>query len=1145
MIDRGAVLTSVLLLLLAVGLSVAAVGVSKAAGTTPVDPTATSISSSAASVSPGGSVTVTAFVSDTSASPFPPTGVVSWGDEGAGGTFSAPVCTLSPAGSVQSECSVEYTTVATSGATLSIVGSYAGDLNHSSSAGLATIPVISPSATTISANSLSVISGQVINFTVTVTDENTGPKNAPLGDVSWSDGGAGGSFSATQCSLGQANNYSSYCTVTYTAPSGLTGALSVEISATYAGDALSSPSAGKASLIVVPATIPMTVNFVMVGNSQGVVAPTFTYTVSNETQTVFLTATPTTYTVGVNTEWFVSNQLGNSSKSDAWNLNGAAQGTARYSFGATDGGSSMRFVYYHQYFVDLGYQVVGGTAGASIRPFVTFTSFGVTIDAEAPGQTWVDVGTSYAYPALIPGSIGNDRWIAQNVSGTVTGPGNLSPIYYHQFNLSVSFAVRDSPSTQAPPTFFAESMGSRFNVSIASLTSKLWLDAGSKYTLTDPLAGANSTVRWSAGNSSSGAVTDADIAVTYFKQYQVVASFKITDGSTAAIVTKGVSTPVLASLAGVSGAENVTIPLATKPLQVWLDSGTAYSIPNVLLALPGERWIATGDVTGTVALGATVSQTYYHQFLLNVSYLAVGAPSSPPILTYTTLGTQAQSPLIVQGSPISSGSTVWVDAGTQFFVADALAGDRWYAPSASGGLASSNMTVTFYHQYQIEVSLKVLGGGLPAQSSILGTSGGQAFTELLGTEPVGVWLDSGTNFTIPQTLLQLPTERWVAASDMTRNATSPTTVTQLYYHQALLNLSSSGAPPASSPAVGFVSMGERTDVILGQGSSAIWADVGTNFNVQNVINGATGERWSSGVLGGTVTGQIQETVSYFHQYLLNYSYATIGGDMKPPPALTIVEAGRSIALNVTSQFGQFWADDGAPWQAAATPPLPGERWLSGTPTHGTVIGPGSLHLSFYLQFLVTTAASPASGGKVTPGGWYNASSDITIQAVPAQGWALGNWNGLGLGGYSGTDSTLFVHVLSTINETAQFEPSLTVISSNGGSVRFTTGPSVQSVSAGRSAQTFVTGDGKVTLEAHASFPYQFVTWSGIDSNSSDPLSLSVSAPTTIQAVFAPSYMDIIGLPAAVFASCLTIYLARHFLLASGKQALRNMRRGRS
>ena len=878
-----------------------------------------------------------------------------------------------------------------------------------------------------------------------------------------------------------------------------------------------------------------------IGGGQPASPPTFTYSFANATTTVTLTTTPTSYAVEVNSPWFVSNQLGNSTLTDAWNLKGQAQGTVQYVVGAPDGESAMTFAYYHQYSVDLGYKVVGGTAGASIPPFVTYTSFGVQHDVGAPGQTWADVGTAYAYPALIPGSIGSSRWIATGVNGTMTGPGNLSPTYYHQYYLAISFAVLDSPGNQTAPVFLADSMGSQLNVSLSSLNSKLWLDAGSTYSFTDPLVGATSAVRWSAGNNSSGTVTDADIAVTYYRQYPVLASFKTTDGSTPGSPQGNRIAPVFATLDGVQGDENVSVSISTQPQEVWLDSGTPYSIANVLLGLLGERWVATGVVTGTVAPGANVTQTFFHEFLLNVSYSASGPPAPEPMLTFTQFGNQTQSPLVAHNPLIANSTSVWADAGTRFFVANSLPGDRWYTPDAPGEVASSSLTVMFFHQYQVEVSLQVAGGAVPAQVSLWGTSGGQPFSQLLGAQPVGVWLDSGTNYTIPQVLLQLPTERWVAASNLTGTAFSPGNVTQVYFHQALLNVSASGAPSSSSPTMDYVSLGNVSQTALGQNGSAIWADVGTRFSLQNDISDIAGDRWYSPMAGGNVTGPVQEAARFYHQYLLTYVYDPIGGNMTPPPALALVQAGSAQSVSLSNQTVHVWADAGSHWSVSATPSVGGERWLTGSSTQGSVSAPETLSLSFVLQFLVTTGPSPASGGSVTAGGWYNASSDISIQATAGQGWALGAWTGIGASSYSGTSSSLSIHVLSPVNETAQFEPSLTIISSNGGSVKYTTGPSVQSIGAGRSAQAYVAANGTVTLQAHALFPYQFVKWSGVEGNASDPLSLSVSAPTVIQAVFAPSYVDLVGLPGLVFASGLSMYLGRHFVLASGRQVLRNLR----
>jgi len=1139
------------LVVLLVGLGFATVGTGRAfalpshgfptqAASPTIDSTATSVISTFGGIAPGTTVKVTAYVTDTSATPSTPSGTVSWSDEGAGGTFSAPECTLDGTGPGQSDCSVSYLDAAPVGSVVTIVGSYAGDETHEPSSSAATLTVLSASTTSVSPNSLSVLSGQAVNYTVTVTDTSNGPASAPQGDVSWADGGAGGSFSASVCSLSATNNFTSTCTITYQAPGTTLDSLKVKITATYPGDALHLSSSGGASLTVLPAVVEVTVNYVTFGSGNASAPPTFTFSASNGTDTVLLTLTPTSYGVEVDTPWFVSSQLGNSSQTDAWNLKGVAQGTVQYASGGPNGQSSLTFVYYHQYSVDLGYTVVGGTSGASVPPFVTYTSFGVKHDVGAPGRVWVDVGTAYAYPASLPGSIGSTRWLAQGVNGTVTGPGDLSPTYYHQYDLSVSYSVQDSPADQTPPTFFAQSMGSPFNASLATLTSKVWLDAGSTYSFTDPLAGATATERWSAGSGSSGTVTDADIAITYYQQNPVLASFNVNDGSTPAESESGHATPVFATLEGVAGDGNVTATLSTQPQEVWLNAGTHYSIPNILLALPGERWVATGAVTGTVALGATVTQTYYHEFLLNASFSSVGPPAPAPELTYTELGNETQSPLIEHNPIIANSSSFWVDAGTRFFVSDSASGDRWFAPAAPTELASSNMTVMFFHQYEVEVSLQVTSGGVPGQVALLGVSGGAPFSQLLGPQPVGVWLDSGTSYTIPQTLLQLSTERWVAASNLTGIASSPSNVTQLYYHQALLNLSASGAPSDPSPTVEYTAHGQAEETAVGQAGSGVWADVGTKFTLQNVIPISAGARWYSPLVGGNLTGPVQETARFYQQYLLAYSYNATGGNMTPPLALALVQGGSARLLAISNQTGHIWADARTAWSVTAAPSQGGERWLTSSATQGTVGGPATLSLSFVHQFLVTTAPSPPTGGSVTLGGWYNASSEIAIQATPAQGWGLGAWSGVGNSSYSGTSSTLSIQVLSPVNETAQFDPSLTIVSSNGGSVKYTTGPSVQSIDSGRSAQTYVVGGGKVTLQAHASFPYVFVKWSGIDSNSSDPLSLNVTAPTVIQAVFAPSYIDLIGLPVLVLVCCLSIYLTRHVIAATGRQVLRNL-----
>jgi hypothetical protein len=1099
------------------------------------DVTQTKISPSSGPIPLANQMTINALVKDIGGNPAVPTGSVSWDDGGAGGTIVPNTCILGQSGVYQSQCSISYTAPAGSlGASVTLTANYVGDSSHLSSSGQSTFTVYLPAVMTISPSAVSATNARPVNFTGTVKDTSISA-STPQGTLSWNDGGAGGSFSKTTCNLAVTVPGSSACWVMYTGPGAAAGAFTIMINASYTGDSSHAPNSAISKISFTPAYAPMTVNFVIMGSSKGAVPPVFTYSHSNMTQAVVLTAAPATYQVDVSSVWFVPNQLGNSSQGAAWNLLGAPQGVNVFSTG-----TSITFVYYHQYLVTLGYRIVGGTEGASVPPFVTYTSFGVTRHTGAPGTTWVDVGTAYSYAAQLPGSFGGVRWLAQNVSGTATGPADLSVTYYHQFQLSVSFGVRDSPTAQAAPVFFASSMGSKFNVSLASLSSKLWLDAGSQYSLTDPLVGGNSTVQWSAGGSSAGLVGASDISVTYFRQNAITVSFKIPDNSLPERVTNGVAASVSPSLAGQSGGQNVNVPLTTGTQTVWLDSGTSYTISKSLLVLPGEKWIATEDVAGKVTPGATAIQTYYHEYLVRLSYSKDGASQSAMSITYTLLGTQASASIATQGSAI------WVDGGSKFFVQDVLAGDRWFAPSAPDGLAfSANMTVVFYHQYLVSVSLKVDGGGLPAQSSISGTSGGQQVRHPLGAELQTIWLDAGSTYSIPQNLLAFANERWVAPANLDGAVTSTAALTQEYYHQVLLNVSSAGLPPAQNPLASYTSFGSKAQRSLLPIAASIWADAGTTFSVQNALNVDSGERWFTGFPALNLTAPFQAKVQYFHQYALSYTFATVGGSLNAMPEMIGQIGGKNSTVAIADTEGKLWLDEGSSWRVAvhANPNDPnGTKWQSKVPTQGTIVAPTSVQLSYFLQYLVTRMSIPSGPSTVTAREWSNASSLITLQAVSPRGWTFGGWVGSGEGAYSGPNATVTIPVVSSISETAQFDPRLTVISSNGGSVKFTTGSSFQTLGGGQSVQTFIPANGTVTLQATAAFPYSFVKWVGVDGGSSSRLTVNVNAPTQIQAVFEPSYTDIIGIPLAVFVSALTMYLARGPLVDSGREVIRNLRR---
>ncbi len=80
-------------------------------------------------------------------------------------------------------------------------------------------------------------------------------------------------------------------------------------------------------------------------------------------------------------------------------------------------------------------------------------------------------------------------------------------------------------------------------------------------------------------------------------------------------------------------------------------------------------------------------------------------------------------------------------------------------------------------------------------------------------------------------------------------------------------------------------------------------------------------------------------------------------------------------------------------------------------------------INFVKQYYLTMSANEPTYGNVIPNsGWYNSSSVITINAIPAQYYHFVSWTGIGNGSYSGTNSIATIIMNGPINETANFQP---------------------------------------------------------------------------------------------------------------------------
>ncbi|HEX5458305.1 MAG TPA: hypothetical protein VFX64_07995, partial [Candidatus Nitrosotalea sp.] len=208
--------------------------------------TTTAVTPSAVTINQGSQVQFTASITDTSSLPTIPSGVVTWTDGNAGGTFNPDSCDL-----LSGKCSVLYTPSSTTPSSVTITAAYGGSTEHSGSTGTSvlTINILHTTVTSVTPNSVTVAQGSQVQLTATTTDVSKS-QTAATGDVTWTDGNAGGTFNPTTCYLS-----SDACTVTYTPSAYSTN--TVTINATYGGDSTHSASVGtsSASIIVLPSSI--------------------------------------------------------------------------------------------------------------------------------------------------------------------------------------------------------------------------------------------------------------------------------------------------------------------------------------------------------------------------------------------------------------------------------------------------------------------------------------------------------------------------------------------------------------------------------------------------------------------------------------------------------------------------------------------------------------------------------------------------------------------------------------------------------------------------------------------------------------------------------------------------------------------------
>jgi len=784
---------------------------------------------------------------------------------------------------------------------------------------------------------------------------------------------------------------------------------------------------------------------------------------------------------------------------------------------------------------------------------VQYSTFSVTINADP--NTSLTIG-----PMSSNSNNGLERWCLDSAcSGLVmslgTGVSSISPSYYDLVEQNVYEATSDNsqPTTFAVITYQTAPVKPLLppvmnSVNLASFSQYIWVLRGSTASVSKQSYPANPTTQLWINPAASWNVSQPyqiPLVISYH-QYAMSFGFSVIPPTGATLTGPTVSFTN-------NGQPNTTIAGS----KVWADAGSSYSYGTSLgSSTNSERWVSiAGSGTGKVTGAASVSNAYYNQFAVTVNYKLNGpASSSPPKFTAYSFGANLTVPLS------SSSNLFWLDANSTYSIMNLLPGsnstERWVSTQTGIGMITGPQTLdfTYYHQYSLNFSFSIVGGGSPSTLPVVNYSSFNSTSSLkLSSSPSPVWVNAGSTLNASAAMISTnSTERW-AYSSGSQVASMPGTYEIKLYHQFQVGFSVqlNGGTPSTMPVTNAFSFGHGISITPSPvaasnstNSSApfkyYWLDAGSSYSLPASLGSGSSERFltlsnSTGVISAPQT----VVVKYYNQYIITLGYSVINGaNPSGGPFATISLFGRPVSVVVNQTSGQVWADGGS--TVSLPSQLPGstnnERWSTNSTVSGLVAPSLSITPTYDHQFMVNLVANPSGAPVVLSeqSGWYDSGSTLTVSAIAGRGWAFEGWLGQGVGTYTGNFSQLFLTVTTPITETANFYTALSISAPSTGSVTYSFGNVTGTIRGGATKTVYVPPGQPLSMFA-TPFPvfYAFSSWSGnltggpnASSIVQNPYTFSVNAPTALNVAFKINLLGIIIVVVVVIVAVASVFMLR-------------------
>jgi hypothetical protein len=587
-----------------------------------------------------------------------------------------------------------------------------------------------------------------------------------------------------------------------------------------------------------------------------------------------------------------------------------------------------------------------------------------------------------------------------------------------------------------------------------------------------------------------------------------------------------------------SGAESVTanfnvnVTIASSPTGLAFSTGgpgcattSGLTTPQTLAWVPNSSCLVT--FAATIA-GATGTQYAFNQWSDNNSAPAsrtIPAPSSAA--TYTAnFNTQYQ--LTTAASPSNEGSasptsgTFYNSATVVNLTATANAGyafTGWTGTVANSSLASTTITMS--------TPESVTANFVP-QVTITSSPTGLTFSV------AGTGCSPGTNLTTPQTLNWVPNSSCTVTFSSPQAGSSPSAGTQYAFNQWADNNSAPASRTITAPSsTATYTANFNTQYQLTTGTSPTaggsvtpaslqYFNSGAVVNLQATANtGYVFANWTGNVANAnlaatTITMNAPATVT------ANFNVnATIASS---PSGLTFSVSGTgcSPGTGLTTPSVLTWVPTSSCTVTFSTPQAgaTGTQYVfsqwenSSTLASRSIAAPSSpatYTASFTTQYQLTIVASPSNEGSVSPasGTFYNATTQVNLQATANTGYAFAGWTGA-VANSALASTTVTMSAAETV--TANFVPQATINSSPQGLAFSVTGTGCSPgtgyttpMTLGWAPNSSCVVTFAATIAGTTGTQYVFTQWDNSSTNPQRSITAS-SAPASYLASFQTRYL---------------------------------------